>query len=337
MPARVLSDAMSLEPVPVERLDVLVLVDNVTDSLSTNPPDVRPELARLVALGMPAWSGAAMAVAHHGLALLVTAHAGGSDRTVLFDTGPEGGVFARNAARLGADLAAVEALVLSHGHWDHVGGVVEALGLVAKARGGAGGVPVHVNDGMFARRGMRLPSGAVLPFEDVPAPERIAAAGGDVVSSAAPRLLADGRFFLSGEIARATAYEQGFPNHVRAAPDGAWEPDPLLLDERYLAAHVAGKGFVVLTACSHAGVVNVLRDARDRFPGVPLHAVLGGLHLAGAGPEKAIAETVRDLAALGLARVAPAHCTGWRAVRALVDALGEGVVVPAAVGKAYAF
>jgi 7,8-dihydropterin-6-yl-methyl-4-(beta-D-ribofuranosyl)aminobenzene 5'-phosphate synthase len=100
---------------------------------------------------------------------------------------------------------------------------------------------------------------------------------------------------------------------------------------------VKGKGLVVLSACSHAGIVNVLTHARAAFPDIPLHGVLGGLHLAGAGPEKIIRETVADVAGFGLKRVGPGHCTGWRAVQALVAALGEDVVIPCAVGKRYAF
>jgi 7,8-dihydropterin-6-yl-methyl-4-(beta-D-ribofuranosyl)aminobenzene 5'-phosphate synthase len=94
---------------------------------------------------------------------------------------------------------------------------------------------------------------------------------------------------------------------------------------------------VVFTGCSHAGVINVLTHARSQVPGLPLYAVMGGLHLSGAGPERIIGETVRDLADFGLRRIVPAHCTGWRAVIALMTAFGEGTVVPAAVGKRVTF
>jgi 7,8-dihydropterin-6-yl-methyl-4-(beta-D-ribofuranosyl)aminobenzene 5'-phosphate synthase len=109
------------------------------------------------------------------------------------------------------------------------------------------------------------------------------------------------------------------------------------MDERYLVAHVKDKGLVVFSACSHAGVVNVLTDVRRAFPGVAVHAVLGGLHLSGAVMEARIAETTAGLRAFGLQQIAPAHCTGWRAVQALVHAFGEAVVAPAAVGSRYTF
>ena len=101
--------------------------------------------------------------------------------------------------------------------------------------------------------------------------------------------------------------------------DGEWEPDPLIMDERFLAVNVRDKGLVVFSACSHAGVVNVLKHAAEVFPGVPLHAVMGGFHLAGPGMEQRIAETVRDMRDFELDLIVPGHCTGFRAVHALLN------------------
>jgi 7,8-dihydropterin-6-yl-methyl-4-(beta-D-ribofuranosyl)aminobenzene 5'-phosphate synthase len=109
------------------------------------------------------------------------------------------------------------------------------------------------------------------------------------------------------------------------------------MDERYLAVHVKGKGAVVFTACSHAGVVNVLKDARSVFGNVPLHAVMGGFHLSGEGVEDIIPDTVSDMRSFGLKRIVPAHCTGWRAVNALVNAFGAEMLVPSAVGRQFMF
>ena len=102
-------------------------------------------------------------------------------------------------------------------------------------------------------------------------------------------------FHVSGEIPRVTTFERGYPGQVRRTADGqGWEPDELLMDERLIAVNVAGKGLVVLTACSHAGIVNVLTHARASFPDVPLHAVMGGLHLSGTN-EAIIPQTVEGL------------------------------------------
>jgi 7,8-dihydropterin-6-yl-methyl-4-(beta-D-ribofuranosyl)aminobenzene 5'-phosphate synthase len=100
---------------------------------------------------------------------------------------------------------------------------------------------------------------------------------------------------------------------------------------------VKGKGAVVFTACSHAGVINVLKDARQVFDGLPLHAVMGGFHLSGNKMEEIIPDTVSDMASFGLKRIVPAHCTGWRAVNALVNSFGEQLIVPSAVGRQFTF
>ncbi len=107
------------------------------------------------------------------------------------------------------------------------------------------------------------------------------------------------------------------------------------MDERFVAVRVREKGVVVLTACSHAGVVNVLMHARSCFPQAPLFGVVGGFHLSGAN-ERVIPETVEALRAFKLTTIAAAHCTGWRAVNALAAAFGDAVA-PSAVGKTYRF
>ncbi|HEX4569683.1 MAG TPA: MBL fold metallo-hydrolase, partial [Dongiaceae bacterium] len=146
----------------------------------------------------------------------------------------------------------------------------------------------------------------------------------------------DDMFHVSGEIPRVTPYERGMPGqHRRSEDDQSWKPDPLVLDERFLAVNVRDKGLVVFTACSHAGVVNVMTHARESFPGASLHAVLGGFHLVGPN-EAIIPDTVEGLRSLGIKTFIPGHCTGWRAVNALAQAFGEAVV-PCAVGKQFNF
>lgn len=326
-----------LRPQPVDALEVLVLVDNVTDALSTVGPGVANETAALLAAGMTEMSGEAKCCAHHGLSLVLAVHAGGRTRVMLFDAGPEAYTVTRNGARLGVPFGDIEAVALSHGHWDHGGGLVEAVRLAHAANGGKR-VPVHLNEGQLVRRANTLPGGGYLPYRDVPKPAELEAAGGEVVVSPEARLLVDGLFFLSGEIPRVTSYEQGYPGHLKRSPDGqSWEPDPWLLDERYLAVDVKGKGVVVFSMCSHAGVVNVLTAARETFAGTPLHAVIGGFHLAGPTVEKAIPQTILGLMGFGLARIIPAHCTGWRAFTALARECDESVLMPSAVGRKFTF
>ncbi|HVZ02417.1 MAG TPA: MBL fold metallo-hydrolase [Dongiaceae bacterium] len=316
----------------VESLEVTVLVDNATDSLSSNPGFVETEFAFLRRHGMKWLSGACLCCAAHGLSCLITAKAGGESRTLLFDTGPDSWVFERNVTRLGLDLGAVGGIVLSHGHWDHGGALPRALQMIAQANGGRS-VPVHLHPEMFALRATRTRDGKLFPMEPVPGVEALAGSGGDPrVTREAQTVLGDA-FFISGEIPRRTPFERGFPGQQRQMPDGSWAPDEIMPDERFVAVNVAGKGLVVFTACSHAGLVNVLLHARERFPDVPVYGVFGGFHLSG-NTEAIIPETVAALKAFDLKLIAAGHCTGWRAINALASAYGDAVV-PSAVGKVY--
>ncbi|MDY7103872.1 MAG: hypothetical protein S0880_22025 [Actinomycetota bacterium] len=138
----------------------------------------------------------------------------------------------------------------------------------------------------------------------------------------------------SGEIARVTGYETGLDGHHSIRGDTC-EPDPLILDERFLAAHVRGRGVTVLSACSHAGVVNACLGAAE-LTDQPVDLILGGYHLAGGTAEQRIAATVADLRdRIGPRIVAPGHCTGWRAKAALADAFAPGRYGPSVVGTRY--
>ena len=318
----------------VDRLDIQVLVDNVTDSLSSTPAFVTREWVTLRQQGMRITAGASLCCANHGLALVITAHGPSGARTLLFDGGPVDYAVERNGVRLGIDFGAIGAVMLSHGHWDHAGGIPRALGMIGQANGGRA-VPLYLHPGMFRPRGALQPDGGVLPMQPIPTPAEWALLGAEPVVTDASRTCLDETFFISGEIPRLTAYETGLAGQVCRPNDGApWEPDPLLMDERFLAVHVRGKGLVVFSACSHAGIVNVMHHARAMFPDVKPHAVIGGFHLSGP-TEAIIPETVRDLGAFGLDLMIPAHCTGWRALNALERAYGEKVVVPSAVGKRF--
>ncbi|MBI3702259.1 MAG: MBL fold metallo-hydrolase [Rhizobiales bacterium] len=320
---------------PVDKLEIQILVDNATDGLSSTPPNVENEFAFATRRGLRASSGRCLCCAVHGFSALLTAYRGDARHSVLFDSGPEDFAFERNTTRLGANLGQVEAIVLSHGHWDHSGAMFSALGAI-RARNGNRKVPYYAHPGMFRSRAMRLPNGGLRYMDDVPSIADLTAQGADVVCTAEPQSFLDGMFYVSGEIPRVTPFERGLPGQVRKSEDGSgWEPDELLMDERWLAVNVKDKGLVVLSACSHAGIVNVLKDARASFA-APLHAVMGGLHLSGAN-EAIIPQTVAALAEFGLAQIAAGHCTGWRAIAALAAAFGDKVLAPSAVGKRYMF
>jgi 7,8-dihydropterin-6-yl-methyl-4-(beta-D-ribofuranosyl)aminobenzene 5'-phosphate synthase len=325
---------------PLHAVDVLVVdiaIDNLSDSYSSKPPHVSPEFNNVIAAGAREISGLTLCCAQLGLALVLTARVGRRHYKLLFDAGPEGALFLRNCRNLGVSLADVEAIAVSHGHWDHMGALPEALEHITRHNQGRP-VPCHVNPGMFLERGAQLTTGQVAPFQPVPSPAALAAHGAQVVNNGAARLLLADCFYLSGEIPRVSSFEKGRPDHLcRPSAEAPWEPDPLIMDERYIAVHVQGKGLIVCSACSHAGIVNVLLHARQTFPDIPLYGVLGGLHLSGSAMERLIPETMAHLQQFGLQQIMPAHCTGWRALMALLQTFGESVITPCAVGSRLRF
>jgi 7,8-dihydropterin-6-yl-methyl-4-(beta-D-ribofuranosyl)aminobenzene 5'-phosphate synthase len=172
-------------------------------------------------------------------------------------------------------------------------------------------------------------------FQPEPTLAALEAAGAHVATHAEAHALCDGFFFGSGQIDRVTEYEKGLVGHHSFRGHTGAE-DPLILDERFVAACVRGRGVSVLSACSHAGVVNAALGAQRQFPGVPIDVVLGGYHLSGKAMEARIEATVRDLRERVRPRVvAPGHCTGWRAKAALAQAFAPERYGPSVVGSTY--
>lgn len=202
----------------VDRIEVQIIVDNVTDGLSSTPPHVESESAFGFRRGLPL-SSRCLCCAVHGLACLVTAHRGGESRSVLFDSGPEDYAFERNMTRLDVDLGKVESIVLSHGHWDHSGAMLLALNAIRDRNGGAR-VPYYAHPGMFRSRGMTAPTGVVRPMDDVPSIQDLTELGADVVVTTEPQVFLSDMFYVSGEIPRLTTFERGLPGQVRRTADG---------------------------------------------------------------------------------------------------------------------
>jgi len=317
---------------PVDSLEIVVIVDNVTDNLSSNPKYVETEIAGAWRRGMKRLGGQCLCCAAHGLSCLITARIGDRSHTLLFDAGPDEWVFERNVVRLGLDLGKVGAMALSHGHWDHAAAMPRALQMITLANGGKP-VPTYMHPDMFASRAVRNPQGHMMPMEDIPGEKVLAGNGAELIMTRVEQAALSKSFYVSGEIPRVTHFEQGMPGQHRLGPDGEWELDERVVDERYVAVHIANKGLFVLTACSHAGLINVLTHASNRFPDVPIYGVLGGFHLSGA-TENIIPDTVDALEQFNPGLIAAAHCTGWRAISALATRFTDRVVL-SAVGKRF--
>lgn len=135
------------------------------------------------------------------------------------------------------------------------------------------------------------------------------------------------------QVFTAQGVEPGFPPQ-QAFKHGAWQPDPLVLDDQAVVVTVRDRGLVVVSGCGHTGNVNITRYAQKLTGVQQLYAVIGGFHLGGLVYEKIIAPTVAALTQIAPQVIVPAHCTGWRAHHALAAALPEAFV-PNSVGSSF--
>jgi len=146
-----------------------------------------------------------------------------------------------------------------------------------------------------------------------------------VLEERGPTLLLNGSVLVSGQVERVTSFEKGFP-FQQASRNGTWEPDPWIWDYQGIICNVQGRGLVVVSSCSHSGVVNVLRNAQRVTCVEKIHGFIGGLHLTGGTFEKIIPETVEELKKIRPDVIVPGHCTGWRAAHQISRALPQAYV-----------
>jgi 7,8-dihydropterin-6-yl-methyl-4-(beta-D-ribofuranosyl)aminobenzene 5'-phosphate synthase len=244
------------------------------------------------------------------------------NRRLLFDTGQA--ALCENAAALGIDLSAADLLVLSHGHFDHTGGlpalVEQAPGVCVYLNLAATGARYSIRDGKA--RSIGMPDDARAALETLPQQR--------VVWTTDTVELQEG-VGLTGSIPRRTDFEDpGGPFFIDTAGTRA---DPIPDDQALWLR--TDRGLVVLVGCSHAGLINTLRHAQ-RLSGEPrLHAVIGGFHLVAASDAR-LQRTVEALEQLDLDLIVPCHCTGEAATEVLRQSLGERVVAGAA-GASFTF
>ncbi|HOX31190.1 MAG TPA: MBL fold metallo-hydrolase [Spirochaetales bacterium] len=240
-------------------------------------------------------------VGEHGLSFLV--EAGG--RRILFDAGQDG-AFMQNAEALGIDLAGLDALVLSHGHYDHGGG----LGALCAA--------LPDRPPLYAGRGFDLPRRAADPSGSVDIGlAGFASLGLEARIVEGKTELAPGLFILP----RAAIVDGLRPNPRFRVLEGGKERLDEFEDELALVSDEA-EGLVVVTGCAHRGIANIARAALAAFPGRPLAALIGGFHLVGA-PPAARAALARDLASLGPGRIYCSHCSAPEGYAALLAEFGD--------------
>jgi 7,8-dihydropterin-6-yl-methyl-4-(beta-D-ribofuranosyl)aminobenzene 5'-phosphate synthase len=302
---------------PADRVEVTVLVDNYIDIFV--PP------ATAVDRRLPFNPGRHV-MAEHGFSCLVNVVAGKKEHAVLLDAGLSRECMAWNARQLGLDLAAIEAVVLSHGHFDHTGGLPSVF------CGAGHQVPLVVHPDAFLRRRLNGPKGiAELPRPDAAGLKK---AGADVLLREQPSTLAAGHLLVTGEVERKTPFETGMPGMEMFA-GGAWVPDPIR-DDQAVVINVKDKGLVVLSGCAHAGIVNTVNYAQQITGIEHVHAALGGFHLTGPAFAPRIQPTIDAVQEIGPDYVVPMHCTGWDAINRFMAAM-PGRCILNTVGTTYVF
>ena len=308
-----------LVPREVERLEVTILVDNYTDVLTLQGTDV---------VQRPLIPPSAMPIlAEHGFSCLLSVSCDSQEHQVLMDAGMSAICLFHNADKLGIDLSAIDTVVLSHGHFDHFGGLLEFLRRANK------GVELVVHPDAFRERRINIPPSvqADMPGLDE---ESLKGPRTTLRKIAGPSLLASDHILVTGEVERVTGFEKGFP-WAEARIDGEWVLDPFT-DDQGLAVKVKGKGLVVIGGCSHAGIINTVKHAQKVAQTTHVHAVLGGFHLTGPLFEPIIGPTIDEMKRIGPDYVVPMHCTGWNAINQFAKEM-PGQFLLNTVGTKYVF
>lgn len=259
------------------------------------------------------------AVAEHGWSVLVEAN----NRKVLLDSGQRANVFLNNVELLGVDLSEVDAVVLSHGHYDHAGGLLQAV-THSKRK------VLFVHPGAFVKR-FAVEKGKPPRFvgirwheEDVES-DRV----GGKVEHVEEFVEIFGGIFLTGPIPRTEPYETPDPA-LKVEKEGQLAED-LVEDDLALVVREE-EGIVVVTGCAHSGLVNTVKFSLEKSGSDKVKAVLGGMHLMAASEER-VERTAEALKELGVGSLYPGHCTGLGTAFKLARILGE-VVKPVFVGEA---
>src|SRR5215831_13847937 len=314
----------------IDKISITILIDNFTDRLLPNTSHAlrTPMIKDEKFLRAP--------LAEHGFSALMkiyykyqksdnkeTTDYENYSNTFLFDTGVTEDGIITNAANFGINLEETEAIILSHGHFDHFTGLLNVLDHISKP------VDIIVHPDAFLKRWLIFPDGskAKMPeLEEI----TLAGKGAKIHKNRTTNFLPLRDFnhgnyknqayahplLVTGQIPRETNFEKGFPLQYIEDPDANnLSHDPLVNDDQAIVVNIRDKGLVILSGCGPAGIINTINYAK-RLTGISkIHAVIGGFHLTGGKIyEDAIAPTISEIQKADPEWIIPCHCTGWKAV-----------------------
>ncbi|MDX9801210.1 MAG: MBL fold metallo-hydrolase [Spirochaetia bacterium] len=251
----------------------------------------------------------------HGISLLARGISAGISRSILMDVGQNPDALLENFNVMNIDPAEIDSIVLTHCHYDHTQGLTEILKAIGKKD-----LPVIAHPSIFRLNFITSPYLRNVGVMMGDSKENLREAGGELFLTADPLQLMSG-LFTTGEIKRVTDFEE-VGISLSTIDEGHVKPDAMM-DDISITACVKGKAPVILTGCSHAGIVNIVTQVSRMCGGGKrdFECVMGGFHLVEA-PDERIKKTTEALKKFSIKSIYAGHCTGFRAQASLYSAFG---------------
>lgn len=297
-----------------EKIIITVITDNLVDAGAPHYKIAR-RLERIASPFDNAPHG------EHGLAYQIETVVDGKSHSCIFDFAADAQGVLKNMDLLKIDLAKIEALGISHDHWDHQAAFLDVL----KARKDAfqKGIPLYVGEQFFTGTFQRRPDGKIISLLALNKPDVEALGFVKIIEIKGPTPIIPGAY-LPGKVEQVTDYEKVPPGFV--AKKGNEYIQEFFPGEQAVILNAKGKGLVVVSSCAHRGIVNTVKYAQKMTGIEKVYLVLGGFHLTNAKPE-VIQKTVVDIKAINPQYIAPTHCTGFQAITAFAREMPDQFIL----------